>query len=165
MYGVFAFLLGVASQQQAVYESSAQSTCALEREVFCILDAGMEIEEQSEGGEQTIRIYAAHSPSQAATLSYATGCRASRAVSPWLVGYSPYDPEGGRIYLKLVFKVADECFLTVSAPSYLDRESNLLGLSIMLPIVRLCQERPCSGLRLLDIVPQRLRSHWFSRRP
>jgi hypothetical protein len=165
MHGLPAILLGIISSQPPVYESPAQPTCALERGVFCVLDHGMEIEERSEGGEERVTIYAGRLPEQAATLSYPIQCRALSADSPQLVGYSPFDRTGGRIYLKLIFRVAEECFLTVSAPSYLDRESNLLGLSIVLPIVRLCQESPCSGPRLLDVVPERLKRHWFSRRP
>jgi len=163
MYAL-AYLLGLILEQQAIYGSPAQPTCVLERGAFCILDAGMEVQEGRVNDEERIIIYASHSPRQAAMLTFATGCLTLSSESPRLVGYSPYTPSEGRIYLKLVFQVADDCVLTVLAPSNHDADRDLLGLSIMLPIVRLCQERPCAGVRLLDVVPRRLRSHWFSPR-
>lgn len=165
MHGLPASLLTALAAQQAVYESPASPTCGLDRGIFCVLDHGMEIEERAQDGEESLTIYAARLPEQAAIVSYTTPCRALRADSPRLAGYSPYEQRSDRIYLKLVFRLAEGCFLTVTAPSYLDRQKSLLGLSIALPIIRLCEHRPCSGRPLQDVVPQRLRNHWFSRRP
>jgi hypothetical protein len=164
MHVLLSYLLATAPPGIAI-ESPVIRNCAIDRGVFCVLDAGMEVRELSQSGETRITIYPGHSPEQAATVSFPDRCRGSRATSPHLAGYSPYDPDGGRIYLTLLVEVSDECFLTVSAPSYLDRESSLMGLSIVLGLVRLCEERPCSGARLMDVVPQRLRDNWFSRRP
>ena len=149
--------------QAAVVESPPVQNCAIDRGAFCILDAGMELRELSRSGETRITIYPGHSPEQAATVTFPGQCRRSRPASPHLAGYSAYDPKEGRIYLTLLFKVGDGCVLTVSAPSFLDRESSLMGLSIALGLVRLCEERPCSGARLVDVVPERLSRSWFSR--
>jgi hypothetical protein len=157
-------LLAVGSQSAQI-ESPIVNNCIVAQRAFCILDAGMEVREVVRGGYTQITVYAGHSPEQAATVSFPQQCATSRAALPHLVGYSAYDPREGRIYLTLIFKINDRCSLTVSAPSFLDRESSLMGLSIVLGLVRICERRPCSGRSLIDAVPQRLRRSWFSRRP
>lgn len=164
MYILLSYLLALAPSGTAP-ESPISPECVIDRGAFCVLDAGMEVRELSRSGETQISIYPGHSPEQAATISFPSQCRGSSAASPRLVGYSPYNPDEGRIYLTLIFRASNGCFLTVSAPSYLDRESSLMGLSLVLGLVRLCEERPCSGVRLMDVVPHRLRRSWFSRRP
>jgi hypothetical protein len=150
--------------QGTMGESPTNPDCAAIYGAFCIVDAGMNVDSALHNGGTRLTIYAWHSPEQAARLSFSNQCLGLSNASPRLVGYSPYDPADGRIYLTLIFKVNDECFLTLSAPSFLDRESNLGGLSISLGLVRLCQERPCSGTRLMDVVPMRFHRAWFSRR-
>lgn len=163
MSALILYLLAKA-HQDILIESPTVQNCAIDRGAFCILDAGMEIREQSHSGETQITIYPGHSPEQAATVTFTSQCRWSRAASPHLTGYSAYDPREGRIYLTISIKISDRCSLTVSAPSFLDRESSLMGLSIALGLVRLCEERPCSGPSLMKVIPQRLRRSWFARR-
>lgn len=161
MYILLSFLL--ATTPPVAFESPISPNCAIDGGAFCILDAGMELRELSQSGETRITIYPSHSFGQAATVSFSSRCRGSSAISPRLGGYSPYNSNRGRVYLTLIFELSDSCTLTVSAPSYLDQDNSLMGLSLVLGLVRLCEERPCSGRRLMDIVPQRLRRSWFSR--
>jgi hypothetical protein len=161
---ILSSLLATAHRSQHIEQPIVRS-CAIDHGAFCVLDAGMEVREASRSGETQITVHPGHSPEQAATVAFPTvQCRRSLAHSPHLAGYSAYDPRDGRIYMKLIFKLSGTCSLTVSAPSFLDRESSLMGLSIILGLVRLCEERPCSGSRLMDLIPDRLSRSWFSRR-
>jgi hypothetical protein len=150
------FLLAAVSQPQLV-ESPVIQGCALDRGTICILDAGMVLTETIGGDETRITLHPERSAGQVATVTLSRSCRSRLAADPWLMGYSPSVPDRDRILMKLVFRVGKDCFLTLTAPSYMDREQSLIGYSVALGLVRLCEERPCAGRSLLDIVPQRLR--------
>jgi hypothetical protein len=165
MITLFLYYLSAAISQQPAFESPVAPNCALRNGPICVLDAGMEISQTRQATGTTIAIYAAHSPEQTAFVSVPNGCRRMGSESPQLAGVSPYVPRGGRVYLELVFKLGRRCFITLSAPSYFDQEDNLLGLSLSLGLIQLCQQRPCSGIKLMEVVPPRLRRSWFSRRP
>ena len=156
--GFLGILLGVT--QPPVFESPIRPTCALTPGAFCIREAGMEIDSQV---ERTAIVYAGHTPEEPFILTWSSGCSAPADDEPRLVGYSPYARRNGAIYLDLIFRLNEACFLTLSARSRYDPRSTRSGLSLGLGLVTTCPDLPCSGSRLMDLVARRLRESWFAR--
>ena len=146
---------------QAVFESPIAPNCALRQGPICVRDAGLEVERTHSDHGVRIAVYAAHSPEQTAFIYVPNNCRRETVNSIHLAGVDPHILDGGRIFLELTFQVNRNCFIKLAAPSYLDREDNLMGLSLSLGLVRVCQRQPCLGVNMMDIVPARLRRTWF----